>query len=221
MTPSSHDFSLNSGERQVAHSLAGIRGDHKNRYSFGLSHLTRPGFGMDLFCGNGYGAFMIAQAGHTVLGIDASNPAIAMAQDCYQDPNIIFAHKEWPFHLPPKAFDFIFCLESVEHVQDGQGFVTQMARALKPWGWLILTTPNETRMPFNPKQHKFHTRHYTKAETFALVETAGLTIKGWGGQTVYTITEDGTHQLLYPNSAVVSQAEGQFTIVCCQNRRRT
>jgi 2-polyprenyl-3-methyl-5-hydroxy-6-metoxy-1,4-benzoquinol methylase len=213
MTETTRDFSIKSGERQFATNLEGIRADHRNRYAYGLKHISTPGFGLDLFCGNGYGSWMAFQQGHKVLAIDGSEEAIAVANQSYNGDGVFFSHKLWPFGLPKKQFDFCFCLESVEHVDDGQALVQAVSDSLRPGGVLILSTPNEELMPFVQKQHKFHTRHYTLAETFALIEDGGLELLDWGGQTVYTIHEDGTHKLTNPDAQIERKVPGQFTTV--------
>ena len=44
--------------------------------------------------------------------------------------------------LPTGSFDGVVCIEVIEHVPADEAFVSQIARVLKPGGWLCLTTPN-------------------------------------------------------------------------------
>lgn len=212
MTSDKHDFSLMSGERQFANQLHNIRGDHRNRYSYGLTQLSTPDFGLDIFCGNGYGSYMAAQSGHTMLAVDGSEEAIALANKVYSDSKLFFSHKTWPFKLPHNIFGFCFCLESVEHINEGTELVKLIAASLRPGGLLVLSTPNEIMMPFNPRQHKFHTRHYSDEETFSMIENAGLELLCWGGQSPYDIQDDGTQKLSEPNATVEPYVPGQFTV---------
>lgn len=215
----SHDFSLKSGERQFATVLSKIRGDHVNRYTFGLKHLRAAGFdekkgyGLDAFCGNGYGSYLAAQDGHHMLGIDASEEALRVANQSYATSAVYFAQKEWPFELPEEAFDFCFCLESIEHVANGGALLDVLYKALKPGGVLVMSTPNQDMMPFVPKQHKFHARHYTQKESFDLLKQRKMELTAWGGQNVYDISEDGTHTLKDPDADVVQGVVGQFIIM--------
>ena len=210
---SSHDFSLQSGERQFASTLKDIRGDHVNRYAFGLKHLETVGFGIDAFCGNGYGSYIAAQEGHHMLAMDGSAEALMVANENYAADTVYFTHKMWPFDLPTATFDFCFCLESIEHVVDGGAFLDTIYKALKPGGILILSTPNEDLMPFVPSQHKFHIRHYTEKESFDLLKQRKMEVITWGGQDVYDIRENGTHTLKDPNAEVVPETAGQFIIM--------
>jgi 2-polyprenyl-3-methyl-5-hydroxy-6-metoxy-1,4-benzoquinol methylase len=210
---SSKDYSLKSGERQFASDLAGVRGDHRNRYLFGLDFLPEPGFGIDLFCGVGYGCHMASLRGHRMLGVDASAEAIDVANASYAGTGNSFRCDTWPFELPEAQFDFAFCLESVEHVSDGLAFVAAVVRALRPGGILVLSTPNQDLMPFNPIQHRFHTRHFTRDETFTLFAATGCSVLGWGGQTVYDIDAKGTHRIITADAPVIPGVEGQFLIL--------
>jgi 2-polyprenyl-3-methyl-5-hydroxy-6-metoxy-1,4-benzoquinol methylase len=44
--------------------------------------------------------------------------------------------------LPSESFDGVVCVEVIEHVTQDHLLVEQIARVLKPGGWLYLTTPN-------------------------------------------------------------------------------
>lgn len=67
--------------------------------------------------------------------------------------------------LPDESFDAVISVEVIEHVDQDELFVRNIARVLKPGGWAYITTPNgdyiKNEPPyFNPD----HKRHYTKAE---------------------------------------------------------
>ncbi len=50
------------------------------------------------------------------------------------------------FPIEPERFDFISCVEGVEHLQDQFEFVRECRRVLKPGGMLVLSTPNILNM---------------------------------------------------------------------------
>ncbi len=50
------------------------------------------------------------------------------------------------FPIESESFDFISCIEGVEHLQDQFEFVRECHRVLKPEGLLILSTPNILNM---------------------------------------------------------------------------
>ncbi len=46
------------------------------------------------------------------------------------------------FPIPNASFDFISCIEGIEHLEDQFQFVRECHRVLKPGGYLVLSTPN-------------------------------------------------------------------------------
>jgi SAM-dependent methyltransferase len=50
------------------------------------------------------------------------------------------------FPLEAERFDFISCIEGIEHLQDQFEFVRECHRVLKPGGMLVLSTPNILNM---------------------------------------------------------------------------
>jgi SAM-dependent methyltransferase len=47
-----------------------------------------------------------------------------------------------PFPLPDGQFDFVSCIEGIEHLEDQFQFVRECYRVLRPNGVLVLSTPN-------------------------------------------------------------------------------
>ena len=67
--------------------------------------------------------------------------------------------------LEDGVFDGIICVEVIEHVPNDEDFVREMARVLKPGGWLCLTTPNGDYIKNEPPHYNpDHIRHYKKSE---------------------------------------------------------
>lgn len=72
--------------------------------------------------------------------------------------------------LPSESFDGVICVEVIEHVAADDAFVSQIARALKPGGWLYLTTPNGDYLRNEGAQRNpDHVRHYRRAELARLL----------------------------------------------------
>ncbi|HEY3862555.1 MAG TPA: methyltransferase domain-containing protein [Verrucomicrobiae bacterium] len=64
---------------------------------------------------------------------------------------------------PSASFDGIVCVEVIEHVLADDALASQMARVLKPGGWLCLTTPNGDYIRNEPPHYNpDHVRHYTR-----------------------------------------------------------
>jgi SAM-dependent methyltransferase len=73
--------------------------------------------------------------------------------------------------LPSASFDGAVSVEVIEHVPDDAAFVAQIARVLKPGGWLVMTTPNGDFVRNDPPNHNpDHVRHYRRSELRAVLE---------------------------------------------------
>ena len=80
------DFSLNSGERQVATSIENIRKDHLYRYEYAINKIKKLLKDncsiLDIFCGNGYGSYLISKSlpQCSICSVDGSKEAIILAR---------------------------------------------------------------------------------------------------------------------------------------------
>jgi SAM-dependent methyltransferase len=216
----SHDLSLHSGERQTATSYGLIRADHRYRYEWASERIPENVFGLDVFCGNGYGAWFLGDK-RFIIGIDGSQAAIELANEYFKKPKVLFVSAYYPFDLPKEKFDFVVALESIEHIEKGNVFFETICNSLKPGGDLIFSTPCEDILPHRGTGNHFHYKHYTLEETLRLANSNGLSLISYAGQDTYYITSDGlqgdllpdSHMTLKPNSA------GQFIIV--HSRKKT
>lgn len=68
--------------------------------------------------------------------------------------------------LPDESFDGVVSIETIEHVDDPEAFVAQIARVTKPGGWVYLTTPNGD---FVKNTNPDHRRHLKRRELSNLV----------------------------------------------------
>lgn len=201
------DFSLDSGERQTADEVHLIRADHRARYAFAARwvrhHLApaRTRTGLDVFCGNGYGSHMVSNlAGVRMVGLDGSAEAVALAERAYGSHRTVLGHALFPFDLNGPLFDFAISFESIEHVDDPEGLLQQMACATD--GPFIVSVPTETGLPFAQHGAHFehHLRHFTREEAVSMLARAGRpVIAAEHGQQVYRI-DKGQMSGLLPES---------------------
>ncbi len=214
-----HNLSLYSGERQTAIDYASIRADHRFRYDWSDRRIPRGTFGVDVFCGNGYGTWLLSQS-RFVLGIDGSSEAIASADANFRRKSNLFSTSYFPFDLPKSSLDFVVALESIEHVIDGEAFYAMICRALKPGGLLVFSTPCEDFLPLVATANHFHFKHYTLDETLKLAGTNGMEMMHFAGQNTYHLTEDGKQGDLLPEEQMQLKESqpGQFIIVFCRKR---
>lgn len=192
---------LESGERQVAPDLSGIRRDHVARYEFALTRIPRRAKVIDLACGVGYGSDLLARRRHNVLGIDRDREAIAYARQHYGGAGATFQCADAGKVKLPKA-DAAVCFETIEHLADPLPMLRNLRSAAK---LLIASVPNETVFPF--RNYKFHHRHYTRAEFEQLLAEAGWQVTEWHGQAG-------------PHSEVESNLEGRTLVAVAKQARQ-
>lgn len=192
--PPDRDFSLNSGERQTAPNVDAIRADHRYRYEAAAQWLRRHTpqpwrlTGLDVFCGNGYGSRIIADTtGARMVGLDGSAEAVDLAERHYGTHRVVFGNACFPFTLEEDLFDFAVCFESVEHVDDAEGLLRQLSRAVR--GPLFISVPLDGGLPFDHNRERFahHVRHYLNEDLRALLREIGRPVIAaeWGQMTYH------------------------------------
>ncbi len=107
---------------------------------------------LDLGCGGGILSEALAEKGAKVTGIDASEAGIQTATlHLYESGHAIdyrCVTVEDFVKESPEAFDFIVCMEMLEHVPNPESILKSAARILKPGGKLVLSTINRTPQSF-------------------------------------------------------------------------
>ena len=213
------DFSLNSGERQIGDTLELIREDHLARYRLVQDYLDVKSAetlnGLDIFCGNGYGSFMLSKKNLNlyITGIDGSKEAIKQASTTYKCKNNLFLHRLFPFDLKVNSFDLIVCFESLEHVEKDKQMFLEMFCSAKSNALLFVSVPNDACHNLEKNPHPFHFRHYVH-EKFLKEFQGDLDLIEWYGQNVYEF-ENGIclHKLLPAEKMKpIKNVEGQVNI---------
>jgi GT2 family glycosyltransferase/SAM-dependent methyltransferase len=172
MGPKKHGSDLAfTGERVVPGRTAQFLVlEHLVRYAF-ASQFAAASKILDVGCGTGYGASLLAQKATSVVGIDNSPKAINYAQSNYGRANLSFSLgdcRSLPFR--ERFFDLVVMFEVIEHVVEQQRTLSEIQRVLAPKGVLILSTPNAagpTKIieDVNP----FHFKELTETELLELL----------------------------------------------------
>lgn len=115
--------------------------EHLSRYQFARKFAADKRV-LDVGCGSGYGAAVMATLAAEITAIDASGEAIAYARDHYADPKIRF-FEGLAASLPDGPFDLITTFEVIEHLDDWRGFLHEAMRVLAPGGLFLVSTPNQ------------------------------------------------------------------------------
>ena len=195
---------LDSGERQVAPSVDGIRRDHLSRYEFAASRLG--GNVLDLACGIGYGSSILADAGCNVVAIDRSGAALDYGRAHYPRDSVEYHELDLDgVSLEAFSADAAVCFEAIEHLTDPGQLLREIAKSAPV---LIASVPNEAVFPYkslhnNYMGYKWHVRHYTKAQFEQLLNENGWSVTEWHGQAG-------------PHSEVEPDVNGRTLVAVCQ-----
>ncbi|MEM9384626.1 MAG: bifunctional 2-polyprenyl-6-hydroxyphenol methylase/3-demethylubiquinol 3-O-methyltransferase UbiG [Pseudomonadota bacterium] len=120
------------------------------RLDFIRSHVPVAGQrGVDIGCGGGILTEALARAGATMLGIDMSEAAIRAAKaHATLTPKLPLRYElstaETLADEHPGSYDFVTCLEMLEHVPQPAAVVHACARLVRPRGYVFLSTINRT-----------------------------------------------------------------------------
>ena len=158
---------------------------HEAAYLAAVRWLTRPSQVLEAGMGEGYGAALLAAAGHEVTGIDYDAVTVRHAARRYPQLRVIRGNVvALPF--PNASFDAVVSLQVIEHLWDQPGFVAECARVLRPGGTLVISTPN--RLTFSPgydptrdtPRNPFHTREFSDTELADLLSPAFPSLTRYG-----------------------------------------
>ncbi len=173
----------------------GRRSDaHLARYQLARRYLPESGWVLDVSCGLGGGAALLADACRAVrvMGLEASNFAVAYSRSCYQpgQDNLDYQVGQ-PCDLSRFAdasIDLVVAFELLECLREPEAFLAEARRVLKRGGRLVCSVPNlwvdEHGQDPNPQHHQVFTfaklaklcREFLTPE-HAFLQTAGGGLK--------------------------------------------
>lgn len=160
-----------TGERATPFVTEPLLAEHLHRYFSALA-LCQGKRVLDIACGEGYGAAMLALNGATsVTALDIDAPTIERARKVYRLPGLAFAvaDAQAPLPLDNASVDLVTCFETIEHVAAQDTLVAELARILTPDGVLVISTPDGARAGADAAPNPFHERELTLEEFQALL----------------------------------------------------
>ena len=98
----------------------------------------------ELGCGNGYLSGLLGELGFEVLGVDASESGIEIAQEHYGGSAAFLCRAIGPglaAELGGERFDVVVSSEVIEHLYTPRDLLEVAFAVLRPGGLLVLTTP--------------------------------------------------------------------------------
>lgn len=173
--------SLDGRERQTGKSLEEIRKDHRSRYELALEIIPEGSRILDIACGVGYGSFLLAGDGNheEIIAVDRSAESITHGKLYFDHPTIQWLNADIydvNKHLTRGSLDAICSFETMEHLKDDHGYLEILTSLLKPQGIIIISTPNQDVLPFDPEIFPFHQRHYSSQDFLGILEKHDLKI---------------------------------------------
>jgi SAM-dependent methyltransferase len=139
---------------------------------------------IDMACGEGYGADVLARHAAEVTGVDANPEAHEHARLRYRRANLRFARDLVETYRPPEPVDAVVFLQTIEHLQDPGAVLAHFRSLLAPAGSLFVSTPNVlTLAPAGAPRsdNPWHVHEYRAGEferlcreTFSSVRLFGL-----------------------------------------------
>lgn len=102
---------------------------------------------LDVGCGGGYLSEEFAKAGLDVTGIDPSQRTVQAAGEHAARSGLRIDYEEGRAEAIPfgdSSFDYVSCCDVLEHVDDINATISEIARVLKPGGLFFYDTINRT-----------------------------------------------------------------------------
>jgi SAM-dependent methyltransferase len=147
-------------ERYVPELMRGelLEAEHVARYRWaaGLAAGRRV---LDAGCGMGYGAAMLLTAGASeVVGVDLAEAVLDAARPTMPAGVVLEVGDLRTLDADDGSFGLVVCMEAIEHMEDPDAVLDELARVLAPDGFLAVSSPNRvTSDGRNPHHHHEYT----------------------------------------------------------------
>jgi ubiquinone/menaquinone biosynthesis C-methylase UbiE len=172
-----------TGERFVPGVPGEIWSEHWHRYHFAARWAEGQRV-LDVACGEGYGAALLARSAQSVVGADISREAVAHARSEYASlANLSFVEAPCTrLPLADASIDLAVSFETVEHIAEQEAFLDELARVLAPGGVLLISSPN--KVEYSDKRsfaNEFHVKELYRDEFERLLKRRFAALD-WYGQ---------------------------------------
>lgn len=132
-----------TGERYVPEIHGEIELEHLHRYALARD-LAAGRDVLDIACGEGYGAMLLAGAAKSVIGVDIAEEIVRHAQEKYAGSNLRFAQGSCAsIPLEANSIDLVTSFETIEHHDQHEQMLAEIKRVLRPNGVLIISSPDK------------------------------------------------------------------------------
>ncbi|HEX7341269.1 MAG TPA: glycosyltransferase [Rhodanobacteraceae bacterium] len=192
-----------TGERYVPTEHGEIRHEHLHRYAWCMP-LVEGKQVLDIACGEGYGAAMLAGSAKSVIGVDIDPTAVAHAKREYVDvENLDFRRGDAALiPIESDGVDVVVSFETIEHHDKHQEMLSEIRRVLRPDGLLVISSPNRVVYTEQAGHHnEFHVKELDFGELDALLSGQFRQIHYFGqrlavGSSIFTLHADAGNRTL-------------------------
>lgn len=157
---------------------------HFARYALAKDYV-RGRVVLDLACGEGYGSFLLRQAGaKRVVGVDIDLKTIDRAKETFAGDGVEFIVADACSAsqvIKDEKFDVIVSIETFEHVSDANGLLSEIRKLSKSNTIIIISCPNDYwYFKGEDEGNPFHVRKYHLSEFQKMsVDVLGSNVR-WG-----------------------------------------
>jgi len=215
-----------TGERVVPGQVdADLFNEHLSRYAF-AKRFAAGARALDLGCGTGYGASVLATAAQSVTGLDLSDEAVEYARAHYVQGNLQFEQGD-AAQPPPGPFELITAFEVIEHLENWRGLLHGARDVLGSQGRFLISTPNKPyyqesrgeagRNPFHV--HEFEFKEF-REELSAVFPHVSLLIQNHSSGILFApvsfveVPEPGQAEIAIADSRTRIEEAHFFVAVC-------
>jgi O-antigen biosynthesis protein len=142
---------------------------------------------LDLGCGEGFGAAILADSAASVLGLDLDATTVAHAIASYRRPNLEFAQADATdlSRYSSESFSAVIAFEMIEHLVDQERVVGEIERVLTADGILLISTPDkDLYRDASGQSNAFHEHELSLAEFRSLLAGRFGHVAFWGQRTI-------------------------------------
>lgn len=176
-----------TGERYLPETMAGvIELEHLHRYAIA----RELAFGkevLDIACGEGYGADLLASVARSVTGVDIAEEAVAFATAKYQRKNLRFlCGSAAMIPLLDASVDLVVSFETIEHHDEHCAMLAEIRRVLRPDGVLVISSPDKHEYSDVPGyRNPYHVRELFLSEFEGLLMAEFTHVRIFGQRVCY------------------------------------
>lgn len=159
-------MSLQTAERVSSHDNSDNVIYQRHLVAYNTAKQLISGKVLEVGCGEGYGVDILADKATEYVAIDKFQTNLDAYQGKY--PHLKFQQMTIPpLQFADNEFDSLVTFQVIEHVEEDELMVKEMARVLKPGGLLVLTTPN---IKMSLTRNPWHVREYTVNQLTGLLK---------------------------------------------------